>query len=336
MLLLLGGGLCLQGQPASDPLALFHPTVSVSQPDRTRLARGDTLVKSVPAIEGQVAIFSAVRADVDGDRLIRWVRRIDLMKRGRYAPAVARFSDPPRLEDLAALELDPDDLDALQTCRPGDCELKLSEAEIATLAPLARGRHTGWQADVQRAFRDAMLARARSYLANGLEAAPPYRDRDTPVRLGDEFQRLVAQSAFLGVRVPTLTEFLTRFPTVRSPDVESFLYWSKEILGRKPVVSITHVTIAQPTSHAEVMVVSRQVYASHYMTGSIAVTAIAGEQPSYLLYLNRSRVDVLNGFLGGLVRRIVERRLRDEAAQVVDGLRRRLEAGEPSSVANLQ
>lgn len=326
----------LHGQPTSDPLALFHPTVSVSQAERARLARGDTLVRSVPATQGQVVIFSAVRAAVDGDRLIRWVRRIDLMKRGRYAPAVARFSDPPRLDDLAALELDPDDLDALQACRPGDCGLKLSEAEIGTLAPLARRRHSGWQADVQRTFREAMLTRARSYLANGFEGAPPYRDRDTPVRLGDEFQRLVAQSAFLGARVPALTEFLTRFPAVRSPDVESFLYWSKETLGRKPVVSITHVTIVRSTGHTDAIVVSRQVYASHYMTGSIAVTAIAGRQPSYLLYLNRSRVDVLNGFLGGLVRRIVEGRLRDEAAQVVDGLRRRLEAGEPSSISDLQ
>jgi hypothetical protein len=49
----------------------------------------------------------------------------------------------------------------------------------------------------------------------------------------------------------------------------------------------------------------------------------------YLVYLNRSRIDVLDGFLGGFVRRIVERRLRSEAADVVRGLRRRLESGEP-------
>lgn len=325
---LFGGVVCLRGQLAIDPLALFHPTVSVSAQERARLTRGETLVKSVSAADGQVAIFSGVRAAVDGDRLVRWVRRVDAMKRGRYAPAVRRFSDPPRVEDLSLLELDADDLDALRDCRPGDCGLKLSEQEITTLAPLARARRGGWQVEVQRAYRDAILTRAKNYLASGLVGAPPYRDRETPVRLEDEFQALAAQSGFL-TRLPALTEFLSRYPDVRTPEIESFLYWSKEILGRKPVVSITHVTITRGGSGAEAMVVSRQVYASHYMTGSIAVTAIAGEAPRYLLYLNRSHVDVLDGFFGGLARRIVEGRLRDEAGQVVDGLRRRLEAGEP-------
>lgn len=325
---LLAGLVCVQGQTALDPLTIFQPTVSFSPPERARLARGETLVKSVPAADGQVAIFSGVRAAVDGDRLVRWVRRVDAMKRGRYAPAVRRFSDPPRVEDLSTLELDADDLDALRDCRPGDCGLKLSESEMATLAPLARARRPGWQAEVQRAYRDAILARAKHYLASGLAGVPPYRDRETPVRLEDEFRGLVAQSGFLA-RVPALTDFLSRYPTVRTPEIESFLYWSKEILGRKPVVSITHVTMSRGSGGADAMVVSRQVYASHYMTGSIAVTAIAGEAPRYLLYLNRSRVDVLDGFFGGLARRIVEGRLRDEAGQVVDSLRRRLEAGEP-------
>lgn len=327
-LVLLAGLVCAQEQTAIDPLTLFQPTVSLSPQERARLARGETLVKSVPAADGQVAIFSGVRAAVDGDRLVRWVRRVDAMKRGRYAPAVQRFSDPPRLEDLSTLELDAGDLDALRECRPGDCGLKLSEAEIATLAPLSRARRTGWQAEVQRAYRDTILARAKNYLATGLVGAPPYRDRETPVRLEDEYRGLVAQSGFL-TRAPALTEFLSRYPALRTPDVESFLYWSKEILGRKPVISITHVTITRGNSAADAMVVSRQVYASHYMTGSIAVTAIAGKEPQYLLYLNRSRVDVLDGFFGGLARRIVEGRLRDEAGQVVDSLRRRLEAGEP-------
>lgn len=329
----LSGAICLRAQGPPDPLAFFHPTVSLSPQERARLGRGDTVVKAVPATDGQVAIFSGVQAAVEGDRLVRWVRRVDAMKRGRYAPAVRRFSDPPRADDLRSLELDAGDLDALGECRPGDCSLKLSEQEIAALAPIARTRRAGWQGQVQEAFRDALLARATNYLASGLAGAPPYRDRNAAVRLDDEFQRLVGQSGFLASRVPTLIEFLNRYPTLRSPEVESFLYWSKEILGRKPVVSITHVTITRRSHSADALVVSRQVYASHYMTGSIAVTAIAGEAPRYLLYLNRSRVDVLDGFFGGLARRIVEGRLRDEAGQVVDSLRRRLEAGEPPDAA---
>ena len=83
----------------------------------------------------------------------------------------------------------------------------------------------------------------------------------------------------------------------------------------------------------EAVVASRQVFATHYVTGSLALTAVVGGRngtPRYLAYLNRSRVDVLDGFFGGLVRRVAERRLRNEAGQVVDGLRQRLAAGEPT------
>ncbi len=316
----------------ADPFDFFQPSVTVAAAERLRLERGETIVKSVAAGDGQVAIFSASRTAVSGDRLLRWVHRIDAMKRGRYAPAVVRFSDPPQLDDLATLELDADDLDGLRACRPGSCGLKLSETEMAVLVPLARARRAGWQTEVQRAFRAAMLARAERYLAEGLAGQPAYHDRAAPVRLDDEFGALLRQTPFMRERVPGLADFLTRYPAGGSPDIQSFIYWSKEMLGRKPVVSITHVTMARPNGGPEAVVASRQVYASHYMAGSLAITAIVGGRggaPRYLAYLNRSRVDVLDGFFGGLVRRIVERRLRDEAGQVVDALRRRLEAGEP-------
>lgn len=321
-----------QPSAAADPFDFFRPPVVVSSQERVRLERGETVVKSIPAVDGQVAIFSASKTTVAGDRLLRWVHRIDAMKRGRYAPVVVRFSDPPRADDLATLELEPDDLAELRDCRPGACGVQLGDAEMATLVPLARARRAGWQTDVQQAFRAAMLARAERYLASGLAGLAPYRDGDTPVRLDDEFQALMRQTPFMRTGLPALAEFLLRFPDARPPNVQSFLYWSKEILGQKPVVSITHVTMTRPEHGPDAIVASRQVYATHYMSGSLAITAIVGGRTGparYLVYLNRSRVDVLDGFFGGLVRRIVERRLRDEAGQVVDALRRRLEAGEP-------
>ena len=317
---------------APDPFEFFHPQVSVSPPERARLDRGETLVKSVSPVDGQVAIFSAARTQVDGDRLVRWVRRVDAMKRGRYVSHVVRFSDPPRLDDLRALDLDADDLDALRQCRPGSCGLKLNDSEMTRLSALARARRPGWQGEVQQAFRTALLERTETYLASGFAGTAALRDREAPVVLANEFQGLLAQTSFLPQSAPSLASFFVRFPQERSPAIESFLYWSKEQIGRKPLISITHVAIQRPTRGPDVIVASRQIYATHYVSGSIAVTAIVGERgsgPHYLAYFNRSRVDVLDGFFGGLVRRIVERRLRDEAGDIVAALRTRLEAGEP-------
>ena len=71
-----------------------------------------------------------------------------------------------------------------------------------------------------------------------------------------------------------------------------------------------------------------------YVNASLGITAILrGESGACnYRYLNRSEVDVLGGMFGGLVRWLVQRRLKAEAANVLQGLRRRLESGEPPPI----
>ena len=118
------------------------------------------------------------------------------------------------------------------------------------------------------------------------------------------------------------------------PGVESFVYWSKERLAGKPIVSVTHVNIALSSDPGlpQALVAGKAIFATHYVNAALALTAIVSGgpgRPNYLVYLNRSDVDALGGFLGGVVRWVAERRLKNEAAGVLEGLRRRLESGVP-------
>jgi hypothetical protein len=75
------------------------------------------------------------------------------------------------------------------------------------------------------------------------------------------------------------------------------------------------------------------------VTGSPSLSAITRDSasgPRYLVYVRRSRADVLGGAFGGIVRRMVERRVRGEAPSVLDGLRNRLESGEPRALPDAQ
>ena len=119
-------------------------------------------------------------------------------------------------------------------------------------------------------------------------------------------------------------------------ETESFFYWSREQYGTgKPVIGVTHVTIARRRApEPEVLVLSRELYATHYRNASFGLTAMLRDEATgtmYLAYLNRSHLDVLGGLFGGLRRALIEDRLRQEAGAMVRVARARLERGDPIS-----
>jgi hypothetical protein len=120
-----------------------------------------------------------------------------------------------------------------------------------------------------------------------------------------------------------------------SPWAESFVYWSKELLGTaKPVISVSHVVITHNADRnsPETTVFAIQVYATHYMTGSLSTTSVTRPDAAgwrYLTYQNRTRADVFGGVFGGMIRRAVESRLRHEAPGMMLELRRKLETEPP-------
>jgi hypothetical protein len=77
---------------------------------------------------------------------------------------------------------------------------------------------------------------------------------------------------------------------------------------------------------------STQVFATHYITASLSLTSIVhepGTAANYLVYARRTRADVFHGRLGGLLRRIAQKRIRAEGPAVLEGLRRNSRAACP-------
>ena len=122
------------------------------------------------------------------------------------------------------------------------------------------------------------------------------------------------------------------------PGVESFVYWSKEQIAGKPIVSATHVSTLRSDVPGvpEGLAATVGIFSTHYVNASLGVMAVVREAPGasgYLVYMNRSQVDVLGGMFGGLVRMVVQRRLRSEATDVLREIQKRLESGVPPAGA---
>jgi hypothetical protein len=300
----------------ADPFAFLNPTAALSEKEQRRLADGEAIVRTVRSRPREVTLVSAVRIAVDGPRLVSWYRSIEQLRASTYVPEIGRFSSPPRIEDLERLTIEPVDVDELRRCKPDDCGLKLRPAEIVELKQsFTQPRDLQLEA-IQVAFRRVVLGRAQEYLRSGRPDGPP-----PPV--------------FLSTHWPRVSGPIVRFPRDPIPDSESFLYWAKEDLSGKPIVSATHVTITDTGSNpSSPLVVSRQIFATHYEDGAWAVSTIAHDEHGlrYFVYVNQTEVDLLGGIFGGLVRSMLERRLRSQASDLVQGVRRRMESGEPRGV----
>ena len=329
------------GQPRAgrgtprDPFQLFAPTVVVSTGQMQRLERDEPIVQTLPRGDGQLAVFVATRFDAPPDALVAWTRRVAELKKSRFVLAIGRFSDPPTPADLHKLSLDERDLKAIRECTPGDCGLKLSAPEIQALKSAAESGGTGWHEAVQQEFRRLVVARVSLYQTGGLSVLPPTQDRKTPKHLEEAFSSILAKSPFLE-RLPNVERWLKTYPKDEDPEIESFFYWSKEQYGRgKPVISVTHVGIVHPDPGLDlpaVVIAAKQILATHYSEGALGLTMVMPDPAngtSYLVYLNRSQLDLLRSPFAGMFRGALEDRLERNAPEVVRGLRARLESGHP-------
>lgn len=311
------------GSQPSVGFGWFEPWVEIDADDVRKMDRGRIVAKSLPGDGREIAVFLATAINTSADTFIDAARHPEHLWKAARVPRVGRFSMPPRLEDVADMRLDSRDVEAIRRCVPGDCEVKLGAAEIQRLQVAA---------SIQDEFRQLVVERVRRYLEGGLRATDDFYDDAMPIDPAAISAGLLMRSPWLTERAPRLAEYVEDFPVATLRDVDSFVYWLETTHTPRPTVQVVHVMIARRSAPGvvapEVLVVSRQVFASHYINGSLAVSILFQDRAYsrwYLTYVNRLDVDGLGGLLGGLRRLFLERAARDRGADALAEQRRRIE-----------
>lgn len=268
----------------------------------------------------EVAALGVVRLNVSKELFLEKFMDVESFKKGETVGQVRKFSSPPVLEDLRELDLELEHLNALKTCKVGECKVKIPaelierlKKEINWSAPNHKDRATALT-------RQFLLDYVRAYLKDGNAALVSYGDQQYPQRLAGEVRSMLDQSPYLSETAPDLFKYLAEFPQAPLPGAENFIYWSKEKQrGLKTVLGVTHVTIYRQKVErgSQIIIASKQLYANHYFEGSLALTWLvdveAGAEKTgcYLIYLNRSRMDALRGAISWLKRSLSRGRIRD-------------------------
>ncbi|HEX5430938.1 MAG TPA: hypothetical protein VFW83_03155 [Bryobacteraceae bacterium] len=276
--------------------------------------------------EREVAAVGAASVHVSRACFVEQFRNIEAIKKGPSVLQVGKFSMPPQLSDLRELTLDAKSAGELRHCEIGNCSVKVPPAMLDKL-PLSSGGESMEQ--LNAVFRQALLDYVKAYLANGESAMIVYRDKSAPVSSARQFQLLLDSWPELGKLVPDLRNVLLHPSKLPQPGMQEFLYWSKESFESRPAITMTDVILYEPPGQEQTWVASKQIYASHYFDASLGVSLLR-DRPSgdgvYVAYANRSILDLLGGFFGGIKRSLIRTGLKSAVRKNLEQTVQKVEA----------
>ncbi len=315
-----------------DPLRVFLiESVGFSEADLASVDSGRVATHYLPGGDDrEIGVFAVVRLEVPGAFAVEQVSRPELFGLSSAVPAIGRFSDPPRLSDVADLTFPREDLKALRECRVGACDVKLSAEVIERFL-----REVDWEAEggldeAADLARRMLVDYVASYMEGGDSALGSYADKEEVLSIAEGFAALLESASQFAEAVPELHAYMADYPNARLPNSEDIIYWTREDFGLKPVVSLYHSTVYSPAGSgaSQRVIAQKQIYASHYFHAALGVMTVVGsagvegKQVAYLLYARRARFD---GELRGFRRIIVRSRLSDKTSSHLGLIRDRLE-----------
>jgi hypothetical protein len=309
---------------ASDQAKAFLMTAfKLSAAEIGRIDSGHAVTRTLEVKNRrEVATLGIVRIKTTPAAYAERLTDIVSFKRTDDVLQIGTFSHPSQPADVAPLTIDDADLKGLRECRVDDCPVRLPADAIGRLK-----RDIDWHApDASRRATQLMHQLFVDYVAryrqNGAAATMEYADRSPRLNVGQEFASLIDADTVTGQYASPLYRHLLQYPASSDHRMTDFVYWSKELVRSRPVISITHVAIA-PGAHdgpVAYAIGSKQIYAMHYFDASLGLTLLLPDRSSatpatYVVYVNRSRIDLFEGFFGGMARKIVAGKARGLVAE---------------------
>jgi hypothetical protein len=318
------------GATDADPARAFlREAFGLPAADIARLDDNQVVTRTLASGNSrEVATLGVARIRTTPDVYVARLVDIATFKRTDDVLQIAKFGNPAGLSDVAALTLEEADLAQLRDCRVEDCGVRLSAPGIEMVRRAIDWRAPDASRRATELVRQLFVDYVTRYRTGGDGAAMEYAATDARLHVGREFASLVDADATTWKYVPGLRRHLLEYPASADSQSSDFIYWSKERVHRRPVISLTHVAIlpAAESSPVRYSIASKQIYAMHYFDASLGLTLLvpAPSSGTYVVYLNRSRIDLFDSLFGGVARRIVAGKARTLVGQQLERLQRQL------------
>jgi hypothetical protein len=316
-----------------DVRSLVRSVANFTDAEWAAVENGAPVAKVLETDAREVAIVGAVRIAAPRERLVARLRDVDHLKRSAVVLDVGRFRRPPAASDLLNAPFEDYSLD-LRDCRPGDCRVRLTSADIENFHRAIDWRMSDWRTHAATVWREVLARHAATYSELGRKGLPVYVNKADPLNVASELSVLVGSFAFVAQYSPEFYAYLKEFGPVRPAGTEETLYWSKEDFGIRPVLRISHQILSPGTGgRSPVLVATNQVYADHYLDAALGVTLAveildgSAARSFYMVAVNRARTRSLSGILRRMVRGAVQSRSREAMRKILSAAKTGLEGG---------
>jgi hypothetical protein len=319
-------------QPPADRGRLFLATsFGITSAEIARVDAGQVIARPLAASDKrELGTIGVVRIGISPEFYVERLGDIATFKRDDAILQIGTFRNPPRYEDVAGLTLDESDFRSLRSCEIGSCGVQLSAEAIERFQRDVDWRRADAPLDANRVMRQILVEYVAAYRESGSQVSMLYADQPDAVDLGREFVALARADVPEWQPFLRLRQHLFDGPS-ETPATRDVLYWSKEMVGRRPVVSVTHLAITNTSteSAADYAIASKHIYGTHYFVASLGLTVLvrapAPALATYVVYVNRSRIDLFDGTMGPIIRRVVGRKARALVSEQLERMRSTLE-----------
>lgn len=320
----------LAGQAPLPPANDLFVRVGLTADEASKARNGQPTVRVLPAnASTEVAAAGAIRIQGNVERLVLWLQDIEAFRKAIGTEAVGVIGRPASAADFVQATGAGMDLDALQRCRPGDCDIRMPAAFVSRFRSEVPWGTPEAAAAAAALGRQLLSQYAAAYQSGGDAALGAHHDQTAPRSIAAEFQDMLRRATTLWNLAYPFASYLETFPEGRPPDVEERFYWTRETDTRQPVTTLHHVVL-QRLGDKSLRLADKQFYASRDLDAALLVgqaTPLPDGRQFDLVLAVRGRSTTLGSMAGRVVRGRIERELADTLAMYLDWLRKTFALG---------
>jgi hypothetical protein len=302
---------CAQAQPKT----FFKNKIQLADGEIQKIDQGQVVTKLLDSGDPKygILVFGAVYVNAPVAKFGTVVRDINRLKENKVYLDVQEFSTngaAPKPADFARLTLDNKDIDELQGCKAGDCDIQIINIEQFQ-------KQVNWKApdkyaQANKLFRDRLYQGMDAYLKGGLKAIGSYRDREKPLNLYAATKGMIDAAYFLPQdRAGAIYREVLEYPQAKVAGGGDLFYWEKIDFGQEPTVRVSHLMLfPQGAGAVKSIAANLQLYASRYMRVALQMyycvpdTTNPNKPGFYLIEMNDSQMPDFGGIKLSIVRKV--------------------------------